>query len=246
MEETRISVREWQQRYKAGAYDDKARDVQIAAGWYDWFCPDDSLSGRLKKIAPVVMGITEPFILDNYYVWFKNNCPVIGPLYDDVRFELLNGQRDGKYFLVSRASPHEKKLWALTTERFGFKEPEYECQKVRDMVAYINRLGYELEHGITPDYPTREESEKNPCDNVEDTPPGPGSAARPSAETASAATLKRQILAIRDSGETNMLDVKTVQYIASREGYLDLMFFLDERRDDYWKFIMTGEEEHLA
>lgn len=31
--------------------------------------------------------------------------------------------------------------------------------------------------------------------------------------------IKEQILAVRDTGEANMFDVNTVQYIANREGY---------------------------
>ena len=31
--------------------------------------------------------------------------------------------------------------------------------------------------------------------------------------------IREQILAIRDSGETNMFDTRMVQYIANREGY---------------------------
>ena len=61
-----------------------------------------------------------------------------------------------------------------------------------------------------------------------------------------AAVLKSQILDIRDSGETNMLDVKTVQYIANRKGYYELVVFLDEHGRDYWNFIMTGKEEYLC
>ena len=145
-----ISVRTWQERFRAGDFSSRDRAVQCEAGWYDWFCRDDALAGRLKKISGVVLGITDPFILDNYYVWFKNNCPLDGPLYDDVRFEPLTGERDGKYFVVSLYSPHERMKWALITERYGYDAPEFECGNVRDMVKYINAIAPELAQGIQP------------------------------------------------------------------------------------------------
>lgn len=152
-----LSVRQWQEAFRAGQFDDKSVETQCQAGWYDWFCKDEALAGRLKKIGRVVMGITEPFILDNYYVWFKNNCPVMGPLYDDVRFEPLVGERNGRYFLVALDSPHEKQKWALITERHGFDMPEFQCAHVRDMVKYINGMARELERGVgsTPVVPQR-------------------------------------------------------------------------------------------
>lgn len=54
--------------------------------------------------------------------------------------------------------------------------------------------------------------------------------------------VKSQILAIRDSGETNMLDSNAVQYIANREGYYELVVYIEENRSKYFHFIMTGEE----
>lgn len=142
-----ISVRQWQAMYRLGAFSGKDTATQCEAGWYDWFCRDESLAGRLKQIAPAVMGITDPFILDNFYVWFKNNCPLGGPLYDDARFEPLSGERNGKYFLVIKDSPHEKDKWVLYTERYGFQEPEFQCGNIREMTRYLNGLGPELQQG---------------------------------------------------------------------------------------------------
>lgn len=147
-----LSVRQWQEQFRAGAFNAQDRYTQCKAGWYDWFCQDHALAGRLKKIGRVVMGITDPFILDNYFVWFKNNCPLNGPLYDDVRFEPLSGERGGKYFVVSLDSPHEREKWALVTERYGFDAPEFDCRNIRDMIRYVNSIGPELQQGIVPPF----------------------------------------------------------------------------------------------
>ena len=157
-----ISVRQWQERYRTGAFDSKDTAVQIEAGWFDWFCREDALAGRLKDIGRVVMGITEPYILDNYYVWFKNNCPSTGPLYDDVRFDLLSGERNGKYFVVSLDSPHEKDKWTLYTERSGYDKAEFACRDIREMTRYINGMAPELEKGILPELPKNAEKQPQP------------------------------------------------------------------------------------
>ena len=55
-------------------------------------------------------------------------------------------------------------------------------------------------------------------------------------------TIREQIMAIRDSGETNMLDARMVQVIAKREGYYELVCFIEDHRREYVHFIFTGEE----
>ncbi|MHC1694977.1 MAG: DUF5049 domain-containing protein [Eubacteriales bacterium] len=55
--------------------------------------------------------------------------------------------------------------------------------------------------------------------------------------------IKKQILSIRATGETNMFDVPKVQEIAMREGYVELLAFLADNTGAYARFILTGEEK---
>ena len=83
-----ISIRQWIENYNSGKYDSQDVKVQCEAGWYDWFCKNESLCGKTKRLAPKVKQLAKSskVDVDNWYVWFKNNCPVFGSLYDDVRF----------------------------------------------------------------------------------------------------------------------------------------------------------------
>ena len=51
----------------------------------------------------------------------------------------------------------------------------------------------------------------------------------------------KQILAIRDTGLTNMYDVSTLQRIANDMGFCELVVYLEENRKEYAQFIQTGE-----
>ena len=55
--------------------------------------------------------------------------------------------------------------------------------------------------------------------------------------------VKQQILAIRDTGLTNMFDVPMVQRLAYERGYYELVCYLEEHRKEYEHFIMTGEAD---
>ena len=83
-----ISIRQWIENYNSSKYDSQDVKVQCEAGWYDWFCRNESLCGKTKRLAPKVKQLAKSskVDVDNWYVWFKNNCPVFGSLYDDIRF----------------------------------------------------------------------------------------------------------------------------------------------------------------
>jgi hypothetical protein len=54
-------------------------------------------------------------------------------------------------------------------------------------------------------------------------------------------TVRGQILSIRDSGLTNMLDLPVVQRLAYESDFFELVLFLEEHRDAYVHFILHGE-----
>ncbi len=56
-------------------------------------------------------------------------------------------------------------------------------------------------------------------------------------------TIKEQILAIRDTGLTNMFDVNMVQRLAFERDFYELVTYLEDHRKEYVRFILTGEEE---
>ena len=55
-------------------------------------------------------------------------------------------------------------------------------------------------------------------------------------------TIKNQILAIRDTAQTNMFDTVTVQRMAYDRHYYELVIFIEEHKDKYAQFILTGGE----
>jgi hypothetical protein len=54
-------------------------------------------------------------------------------------------------------------------------------------------------------------------------------------------TIKEQILVIRDTGKTNMLDINAVQRIAFDMNFYELVNFIEDDRKAYIQFIFTGK-----
>ena len=53
----------------------------------------------------------------------------------------------------------------------------------------------------------------------------------------------RQLLAVRDSGVCNMLSINEVQRYAFDNDYFELVMYIEDHKDKYCHFIMTGREE---
>lgn len=82
--------------------------------FYDWFCKDSSLPNKAWKLFKQVKKFLKhnPDInLDTHYVFFKNNCPMAGPLYDD--FRICNVESGNVVFTVVPKCGHSGKaeIW---------------------------------------------------------------------------------------------------------------------------------------
>ena len=143
MKET--SVREWIARFLNNEFQGNDFKTQVVAGWYDWFCKTGSLRNKTYRIGRIVKQVRNggKVDLDNWYVWFKNNCPMNGPLYDDFRFALL--ETGDVMFTIQIDccwSKHKYSVYGRKPTENGyttfFDEPLFECDNSRDLVKWLN------------------------------------------------------------------------------------------------------------
>lgn len=89
-------------------------------GFFDWFCKDSSLKNkseglisRLKGIIKVNNGKFDPA---KTYVFFKNNCPMCGPLFDD--FRICDIESGDVLYTVIPKSGHSGKaeVWGIDND----------------------------------------------------------------------------------------------------------------------------------
>lgn len=120
-----ITLRQWIENFQAGKYAAADADTQMDAGWYDWFCKDSSLVKKTARLAPKVKQIAKsPKVnIDTMYVFFKNNCPCFGALYDD--FRICSIETGDVIYTITPASGYTAKsgkadVWGADNE---FKEP---------------------------------------------------------------------------------------------------------------------------
>lgn len=144
----RISIKEWIDKFLSGEFEKKDSfseniKTQIQAGWYDWFCKDSSLAAKTKKMGNIVRQIKSggKVNLDNWYVWFKNNCPLNGPLYDDFRFAKLDtGDVQMTIQINCCWNKHRYSVWGRRGEdkEFEHEDPLFETDSLKDLVKWFN------------------------------------------------------------------------------------------------------------
>ena len=124
------SISETIRAYRNREYDKDrtGSDAKVKELWWDWFCKDSSLGNKgrslLQKLNQIVD--SKKIDADKTYVWFKNNCPLNGNLYDD--FRISDIESDDVIYCIIPKSGHEcdEGKAQLYSREHGFETPVIE------------------------------------------------------------------------------------------------------------------------
>ena len=138
----RINIATWIEKFLNGEFDSRDVKTQIKAQWYDWFCKDSSLMKRTKRMGNIIKKINGHGKVDlqNWYVWFKNNCPLNGPLYDDFRFaDLETGDVLFTIQVDCCWNRHRYTVYGRTPDGEGhWDKPLFESDSNKELIRWLN------------------------------------------------------------------------------------------------------------
>ena len=141
--ENRICLQSWIGSFILGDFDSEDVKTQIKAGWYDWVCKDSSLGRKTKRMGNIMSKLREGGKVNfkNWYVWFKNNCPLNGPLYDDFRFaDLETGEVQFTIQLDCCWNQKKYTVYGRTPDgQFHSDNALFETDSVKELVEWLNQ-----------------------------------------------------------------------------------------------------------
>jgi len=133
-----MKLKDFIEKFKQGDFESKDVHTQIEAGWYDWFCKDESLVNKTKRMGNIVKQLKDggKVNLENMYVWFKNNCPLAGPLYDD--FRIADIETGDTLFIITINCFREEIRYIVYGGKNDFIDSLFETDKSRELVNLLN------------------------------------------------------------------------------------------------------------
>lgn len=140
----KLTITKWVEEFDNGSFNSPDFYTQVEAGWYDWFCKDSSLKNKTIKLADKLKSVLkanktgQKFDPEKTYVFFKNNCPLNGSLYDD--FRICDIETGNVIYTITPSSGH-KPIFGVS-ELWG-RENEFDCPiiegKWEDILNYFRR-----------------------------------------------------------------------------------------------------------
>lgn len=127
------------QAFDQGKYLDSDGNESWCYNFYDWFCnvillrkKSDKLFRQVKKFVGV-MGIDPT----KYYVFFKNNCPFRGPLYDS--FSICEIDTGHVVYWVTAKSGHTGEAEVCWSEK-GFNDPYATGKNFTELIKNLESM----------------------------------------------------------------------------------------------------------
>ena len=138
MMEKQGNLATWIQKFNDGDFDSRDVQTQIEAGWFDWFCKDTSLANKTKRLGNIIKQIKAggKVDLETSYVWFKNNCPLNGPLFDD--FRIADMETNNNLFVVQIDCAWNDSKYTVYERLDGFDKPAFKTNSSRELVKWFN------------------------------------------------------------------------------------------------------------
>ena len=133
-----LKLSEWIKRFKEESYDDPSVTTQIEAGWYDWFCKDNSLKNKTKRMGNIIKQLKPggKVDLENSYVWFKNNCPLVGNLYDD--FRIADLESDVTLMVIQINAPRHEKTYTVYERLTHYEKVVFSSNSAKELIKWLN------------------------------------------------------------------------------------------------------------
>lgn len=104
--------------------------------WYDWFCSTSSLPSRAATFRTFILGLSGPFV-DTHYLWLKNNCPVDGGLYDEIRISpITDGEGYNVGFSWGNGDTRQREVFDTRNNEVVY----YEVKNSKEAAELVNKL----------------------------------------------------------------------------------------------------------
>ena len=83
----KTTLKQQLEAFEEGKFIDGEGEESWCYNFYDWFCKDKALKAKSERLFKMAKRWVKNRNTDTekVYVFFKNNCPMRGPLYDDFR-----------------------------------------------------------------------------------------------------------------------------------------------------------------
>lgn len=133
-----VNLKTQLESFANGIYLDSDGTESHCFNFYDWFCEDSELEDKANELFTETAIFVEKFEIDlnNHYVFFKNNCPMSGDLYDS--FSICEVESGNVVYWVTPKSGHTN-MAEICGKANNFKKPLYSGHTISGIYENIGK-----------------------------------------------------------------------------------------------------------